>query len=274
MPAGMTFFLKSLGESPAAAFRRERAGRLVGEMASLAGVPQEALQNRPVPFAISSLLPAGGSRAEAMTSADEGGRFRLRLAWLDDTVLKGLLDWAGSLRLDPVRLETEGGLLLIEDAMVSPTLTQRWNRSVPYEGLYEEASDSLKEATLKFYTPTTLERSGDPYPLPDPCTVFLGYMRIWDSFSGIALAPGLKEVIRERLLLSDFRIQQRRCAADQGCVPGFVGSATFQLAGRHPESILKGMNALADYAFFCGTGIGTDRGMGLTRRILQHEGRT
>jgi hypothetical protein len=40
------------------------------------------------------------------------------------------------------------------------------------------------------------------------------------------------------------------------------------LQGRHPESVLKGLNVLADYAFFSGTGIGTERGMGLTRRIL------
>ena len=56
-------------------------------------------------------------------------------------------------------------------------------------------------------------------------------------------------------------------------MPGFIGSATFRLAGRHPESILKGLNALADYAFYCGTGIGTEHGMGLTRRILHDEGR-
>jgi len=158
--------------------------------------------------------------------------------------------------------------------MVSSTLTQRWNRWVPYGRLYEEASDCLRLVTLKFYSPTTLERSGLPYPLPDPCGIFLGYARIWDAFSGIALSPGLREAIEEHLLLVDFRIQRRLSAAEQGAVPGFIGSAKFRLAGRHPESILKDLNALADYAFFCGTGIGTDHGMGLTRRILDDEGRT
>jgi CheY-like chemotaxis protein len=63
--------------------------------------------------------------------------------------------------------------MLLEDALVSPMLTQRWNRWVPYDRLYEEASDCLRFVTLKFYSPTTLERSGFPYPLPDPCGIFL-----------------------------------------------------------------------------------------------------
>jgi hypothetical protein len=274
MPVGMTFFLKALGDAPPAPFDREWTDRLLGEMASRAGVPNESLRKRPAPFAISSLLPAEGHRPGGEANPDEGGRFRVRLGWLVDADLKGLLDWAGSLRVDPVRVETHCGQMLFEDALVSPTLTQRWNRWVPYDRLYEEASDGRRVVTLKFYSPTTLERSGAPYPLPDPCGIFVGYSRIWDAFSGIALAPGLREAIEEQLLLVDFRIQRRRCEAEEGAVPGFIGSATFRLAGRHPESILKGLNALADYAFFCGTGIGTERGMGLTRRIVDEEGRT
>ncbi len=219
-------------------------------------------------------MPVEGYRPAIDATSDKGGRFRLRLSWLADADLRGLLDWAGSLRGDPVQVETNCGQMLLEDALVSPTLAQRWNRWVPYDRLYEEASDCLRLVTLKFYSPTTLERSGLPYPLPDPCGIFLGYSRVWEAFSEIVLAPGLREAIEERLLLVDFRIQRRLAEAEKGAVPGFVGSVKFRLAGRHPESILKGLNALADYAFFCGTGIGTDRGMGLTRRILDDQART
>ena len=269
MPAGMTFFVKTLSDAPPAPLDREWTGRVLGEIVSRAGLPEESLQKRPAPFSLSSPLPAEGPRPASGASSEEGGRFRLRLSWLTDEDLKGLLDWAGSLRLDPVRVETNGGPLLLEDAMVSPTLTQRWNRWAAYDRLHEEASDCLRHVTLKFYSPTTLERSGVPYPLPDPCGIFVGYLRIWEAFSRLALAPGLKEAIEEQLLLVDFRIQRRLSEAEEGAVPGFMGSAKFRLAGRHPESILKGLNALADYAFYCGTGIGTERGMGLTRRILE-----
>jgi len=241
MPVGMTFLMKALGDAPPAPLDREWTDRLLGEMASRTGVPEEALQKRPAPFAISSPLPAEGHRPRGEANPDERGRFRLRLSWLVDADLEGLLDWARSLRVDPVRVETNYGQMLFEDALVSAALTQRWNRWVPYDRLYEEASDCLRVVTLKFYSPTTLERSGRPYPLPDPCWMFLGYLRIWDAFSGIALAPGLREAIEKHLLLVDFRIQRRRSEVEQGPVPGFMGSATFRLAGRHPESILKGL---------------------------------
>jgi len=274
MPVGMTFFMKALGDAPRAPFDREWADRLVGEIVCRAGVPEEALQKRPAPFAISSPLPAEDNRPAGDANPDGGWRFRLRLSWLVDADLEDLLDWARSLKVDPARVKTRCGQMLFEDALVSPTLTQRWNRWVPYDRLYEEASDCLRVVKLKFYSPTILVRSGRPYPLPDPCGMFLGYLRIWDDFSGINLAPGLREAIEEHLLLVDFRIQRRRSEVERGPVPGFIGSAAFRLGGRHPESILKGLNALADYAFFCGTGIGTERGMGLTRRLLDDEGRT
>lgn len=256
MPMGMTLFVRALGDNPPVAFDPAWTGGFLSALASRVGVPAKALQKRPAPFTISPLLPA------------KGGRFRLRLSWLVDGDAKGLVDWAGSLKADPLRVEADNGPLLVEDAMVSSTLTQRWTRWVSYDRLYEEASDCLRLVTLKYYSPTTLQRSGHPYPLPDPCGVFLEYLRIWDIYSGVALSPSLREVIEGRLLLVDFRIQMRLSAAEHGPVPGFIGSSTFRLEGRHPESILKGLNVLADFSFFCGTGIGTDRGMGMTRRIL------
>jgi CRISPR-associated endoribonuclease Cas6 len=267
MPLGMTLFLKSSRQAHPPPCDGEWTGRLVAEMASRAGLPEEALKRRPAPFTLSTPLPAEGRRAAGEASPDRQGRFRLRFSWLADEDLEGLLHWAGSLRSDPLQVETRYGRMLLEDAMASPALTQRWNRCVPYDLLYEEASDCLRVITMKFYSPTTLERSGRHFPLPDPGLIFHGYATLWDAFSGPALAPGLRQAIEEHLLLADFRIQKRNQEAERESVPGFVGSATFRLTGRHPESVLKGLNVLADYAFFCGTGIGTEHGMGLTRRI-------
>jgi CRISPR-associated endoribonuclease Cas6 len=269
----MTLFLKALGDVSPVPFDRECKNRLLGKITSQAGVSEEELGKMPAPFSISPLMPIEGNRPAGGIRSDEGGRFRLRLSWLADADVRCLVDWARSLRLEPVRVEARGCPLLIEGGMVSSTLTQRWNRRVPYARLYEEASDCLRVATMKFYTPTTLEQYGHPYPLPDPSAIFLGYATIWDGFSGIVLSPGLREAIEQHLHLVDFRIQRRLAESEQGPVPGFIGSATFRLAGRHPESILKDLNALADYAFFCGTGTGTEHGMGLTRRILDDAGR-
>ena len=282
MPVGMTLLLKASGDALPAHFDGEWTCRFLEQMVSLAGLPEEGLLKSPAPFAVSFLMPVEGSRSKGgkksgttrqNARADRGGRFRLRLSWLADADLKGLFDWAKSLRDSPVRMETDGGPIVVEDAVVSSALTHRWNRWVPYGQLYEEATDCLRHVTLKFYTPTTLRRSALAYPLPDPCGIFLGYLGIWNAFSGISLAPGLGEAIEKNLLLVDFRLRRGLFADGRESMPGFIGSATFRLAGRHPESVLKGLNVLAEYAFFCGTGIGTGKGMGLTRRILDEEGR-
>lgn len=269
MPMGMTLSLRTRGPVPGLPFARDFLDGLLGELASRAGIPAGELRSRPPPFSVSSLMPAEGGRTAGAACRTE--KFRLRLGWLADADLKGLVDWARALRAHPVEVGTNGAPVIIEDAIVSSTLIHRWNRCVPYERMYEEASDCHRLVTLKFCSATVLERSGHPYPLPDPRRVFLGYARLWDRFSGVPLSPGLREALDRQLLLVDFRIRRRNTGTGTGSLPGFVGSATFRLEGRHPERTLRGLNVLADYAFFCGTGIGTEKGLGLTRRIPRPE---
>jgi CRISPR-associated endoribonuclease Cas6 len=121
---------------------------------------------------------------------------------------------------------------------------------------------------LKFCTPTLLLREGVPFPLPDPIVIFRQYLDLWNRFSGIPLDGALPSVLRESLLLKDFRLRARPVEDRNQPATYFSGSATFRLRGRHPETVLKGFNTLADFAFFCGTGAETDRGRGMTRRIL------
>lgn len=71
------------------------------------------------------------------------------------------------------------------------------------------------------------------------------------------------------MTLCDFRLRAHSHVVHPGrTLTCFTGSAAFRLEGRHPEKVIKSFNAAADYAFFCGTGIGISRGMGMTRRVL------
>ena len=47
---------------------------------------------------------------------------------------------------------------------------------------------------------------------------------------------------------------------------GFVGRAFFEVAPKAGEDLARRVNALADFAFFCGTGKKTTMGMGQTVR--------
>ncbi len=278
MPLSMTFLLKALEDIPERRWPEKLSKALFGSIIKAVGIPSWSLGNGPSPFTISPIMPAEGkgvfksdNREQRLNTAGimKGERFHLRITCLDDQCLEAFIAWPPSLILHPLSVTAEDMAVLIEGAQLSPVLTDKWNGSVCYRKLYTEASDSLRNIILKFYSSTALRREGVSYPLPDPFQIFSGYFELWEVFSGLPLDVGLRPALKEELALVDFRLRKRSFMLEKEAIAGFVGSATFRLQGRHPESVLKGLNVLADYSFFCGTGLGTEKGMGMTRRIKQ-----
>ncbi len=276
MPVAMTVIVKFPDDVPPGGFPQEPRDALLKTLADHSVIPEGALRETPPPFTFSPLLSPqpvtppekdpGPHGSNARTGPGER-RAHLRVCWLDDAHLSSFREWAPGARTAPVSQEGGKGRMRIEGALVRSTPAHRWSRHLSYAQLFTEASDSLRNITLKFCTPTLLHREGTPYPLPDPGVIFLQYLDLWNRFSGIPLHPGLRSILARDLLLVDFRLRSRPAREGGTPVTRFSGSASFRLRGRHPETALKGLNALADYAFFCGTGSDTDRGRGMTRRI-------
>ena len=279
MPLAMTIFLKLLEEDPWEPHPEELQHLVLKKLEHDSVIPKEAFCVSPLPFTLSPPLlveqtlpsyrentPPGTKRASIPK------RVRIRVSWLEDARLENFLSWAQKTELQPLAWEQDGHNIHLEGVLVTPTPADRWNRSLSYEQLFEEASNSLRMITLKFYSPTLLHRQGVPYPLPDPKGVFQHYLCLWNHFSGIPQGPDLLSIMEKELLLRDFRLRARPKGETAGWRTYFSGSATFQLKGRHPETVLKAVNTLADYAFFCGTGIATEKGGGMTRRILKEKG--
>jgi len=271
----MTLILKRLDEAQRECRDNDLQRAVLRTLSQLDIIPEESLAACLLPYSLSPVLPAGTSSRGTQQRPGHGSRtdpmerrVRLRMSWLEDARLGLLLRWAQGTGGEPVPVQGDGCRARIAGVRVHPTPADGWNRSVSYAELFSAASDSLKNATLKFCSPTLLLREGVPYPLPDPVVIFQQYLDLWDRFSGIPLAGGLPSILRESVLLVDFRLRAR--PADDGMKTDtcFSGSASFRLQGRHPETVLKGFNTLADFAFFCGTGTGTEQGRGMTRRIL------
>lgn len=282
MPLAMTFFLKTMGDLLLEGRHRNIYQGLMEEVLPASILNEEALALSPLPFTFSPPMPVDGSRdwkhkvpgaAVAARSLKKGERFRIRMTWLRDAQLKALLSWAPGLQANPCRLGLDGGPVLVEGALALPTPTDRWNQGIPYQQLAAQASNSLRTITLRFCSPTLLTRTGMPYPLPDPFILFQGYLDSWETYSTVPLAPGLRTAIQKSLLVADFRIRKQLFPGEGKGVTCFAGSATFRILGRQPETVLRGLNVLADYSFFCGSGKGTDAGMGLTKRIMGAPGR-
>ncbi len=260
MPLGMTLWTRL---EPPASKQRLHAGEWLGEclllMARAAGVPGTPAGGSDLPATIAGPLPGEARETCSPTGAGRGDRFGLRVTCLDDALLERWIDWAQALNRRPSRIETSRGAFLLEGA----SFQGGWNRRAPYDRIYAEASETRRAFTLKFYSPSVLDRAGRPYPLPDPAGIFRGYLERWAVLAGAEPAEGLREWIERGLGLVDFRLRMGRA----GPVAGFLGSVSLRIEGRCPESVIKGLNALADYAFFCGTGRYTERGMGWTRRV-------
>lgn len=154
-----------------------------------------------------------------------------------------------------------------------------------------------EEVCLQFLSPTTFNFGKISYPLPDPYLVFKNYLRNWtladghmiedllanillgannvtdDMGSGKTVEKKRKEavelfltIIKNKAAISRHDIKSRLLRFRDHDQVGFLGKVTFQFKGFEPR-LIKILNALADFAFFCGTGYKTTMGMGQTIRI-------
>jgi len=72
----------------------------------------------------------------------------------------------------------------------------------------------------------------------------------------------------ERLRVVEVSLRQEPARFGRFQVPGQVGHVIWRCQDG-TESLIRQINALADYAFFCGTGVKTAMGMGQTVRLTR-----
>ena len=135
-----------------------------------------------------------------------------------------------------------------------------------YEELIEDADRRTRVATLQFASPIILEVSGEIVPFPVIPAIFRKYTEVWQAFSDVDIS-GSAEALKH-IRVTDFKIS---------CVstpygPGAQGWVRLEMEkGRNEEEIAL-FNGLIDFAFFCGTGLQTDEGLGQTRRMAARTG--
>jgi len=137
-----------------------------------------------------------------------------------------------------------------------------------YEELVRKA-DRRKKIRLEFATPTAFNISGDARMLPEPSLCFKHYLRQWTSFDSDRFQKNdIQELVKKfknNIMLRNFSSQSRVACMKGYIQRGFVGTATFELVDLDDNSVCI-INALADFAFYCGTGYKTTMGMGQTIR--------
>jgi len=72
----------------------------------------------------------------------------------------------------------------------------------------------------------------------------------------------------DRIVVARYRLETHILNFGSYQEVGFTGRCRYELDKNTPEEVAHALNALADFAFYCGTGAKTTMGMGQTKRLL------
>ena len=154
----------------------------------------------------------------------------------------------------------------------SPRIEQR-----TYTHIAQGANDRAN-IILHFDSPTSFYSHEMHYPLPDPILVFASYQARWNAFAPepLQISAEWLEWVQESVAVARLEIRSELMKFKGYMQVGFMGRVQFSVMPNAPDREGYGpLNALADYACFCGTGHKTTQGMGQTRRVVAwSDGRT
>ncbi|MBD2102388.1 CRISPR-associated endoribonuclease Cas6 [Leptolyngbya sp. FACHB-261] len=152
--------------------------------------------------------------------------------------------------------------LQITSVLGTPQSTQPWANYAPYTQLYEQASDQERNISLHFHTPTTFRQREHDSALPSAEAVFNSLAMRWRKYSNIELSENLAACI----FPSYFDIHTEIVQDNRSKFIGCVGKVSYKILGDVDPTIIKQINALADFAIYAGIGRKTPMGMGMVRR--------
>ncbi|KPQ40450.1 MAG: CRISPR-associated endoribonuclease Cas6 [Phormidium sp. OSCR] len=138
-----------------------------------------------------------------------------------------------------------------------------------YDQLYTELIANEPEPNLQFdlsfLTPTSFSQKRIYLPLPLPRLLFQSWLDRWNEFAPVYLGSyDLLDYLEEAIALKYHNIKSCRFPIYRSFATGFLGDITLQIPRRTDPLISQVANLLVHYANFCGTGVKTRLGMGLT----------
>lgn len=196
-------------------------------------------------------------------SALEGrGRVRVRFTALDEPVACALVAAAASL--------SPGRAIAFRETTID---VLDWTVDEPPAAGGAHYADLLREPfrprlALRFPTPTAFNQAGVSLPLPLPDLMLRSWARRWNGFAPPALRveEEMLASISRRVVLAQHQVESATVDLHPGKVVGFVGTVTLEALrpARWSTAERSTFAALAAYSAFCGTGVRTTQGLGLT----------
>ncbi len=239
---------------------------LVGEADSLlAKVLHEPLRMKP--FTVSS-LKGEFERVDGRQVALPSNVYQVRYTVLLDRVFDALGEELVGRYLAQKPIMLSGQPFNVVGVEIAPRSRGKWLQTTSYKGLLRRRRKDM-QLTLLFASPTAFKNNQLTALFPEPYSVFGRYYRIWQAFAepSLHLSNELMAFVDQSVAVSRYELKTRVIQAGRHKLLGFTGRCTYRILKEHPVHVRE-LNALADLALFCGTGMKTTQGMGQTRRIL------
>ncbi len=213
------------------------------------------------PFTISPLQGKFRRAAKTLKVMD-GYEYSIRLTFLKEDVFAYFMDAALKAARLPLRLESA---IFHIDHVVLHHEDSPFCRHQSYEEVFAQ-SQPVSKISLQFLSPTAFRSKGRRNVLfPEASLAFGSYLSKWQHFSPLKVTEPTAEFM-ERIIVARYKLNTHILHFNSYQETGFEGECTFELPVDSDEDSLKAINALADFAFYCGTGAKTTMGMGQTRR--------
>ena len=224
------------------------------------------------PFTVSPLIAEAKNRNNRL-HIKAGTECKLRFTFLDDTLFQHFGKAFLTLTMPPIRL---GEAVFQVRQMVSHATGERgWSKSETYAELIQSAKTDT-QMSFRFYSPTAFRRL-TPRGQKTRSDVFIDIVRCYQSWVNKwnAFAPMKIDKVEILAFVTDYgqvtsvMTKSRALNFGRHTEVGWVGTGAcvFYPEDALDENLLRAVNCLANFAFYCGTGYKTTMGMGQTRRV-------
>ena len=214
------------------------------------------------PFTVSPLQGKFRRAGEGLRVIPEA-EYSLRFTFMENGVFAHFLDGAMKWGDDTVELGS-GSFHMEEVNTASKEDSSTGFQS--YQSIIDCASADRK-IELEFLSPTAFRSGGKRNVVfPTPELIFGSYLNRWQAFSPAKLDDSISSWF-DRIVVARYKLGTQILNFGSYQEVGFIGRCQYELDKNTPEEVVHVLNALADFAFYCGTGAKTTMGMGQTKRL-------
>jgi CRISPR-associated endoribonuclease Cas6 len=228
--------------------------------------PNKAFTVSPLQTQITSLSKEGGRdkilQWQHSKSISAGKPCWWRISLLEDSIFGKLTKlW---LHLNPEKSWHLGSADLYITSILGTSQTQQpWANACSCEDLLSNASETERLFRFILATPTAFRQRKYDTALPTADAIFNSLLKRWQKYSAAEFSP----LPIDSIYPSFFDIRTEIITDKRSKFIGCVGEVHYRLFGDVTPLVVKQLNALADFALYCGIGRKTTMGMGMVRRL-------